>query len=395
MANPSVQPARPWEAPLAGFREMFLLRPDVVFLNHGSFGACPRPVFDAYQRWQLELEEQPVEFLHYRFPDLMRTARERLAAYLGCDADEVVYTPNVTTGLNVVARSLALGAEDEVLGTDHEYGALNKTWEFVCARRGARYLRAELPCPIESADQVVDAVWSRVTARTRVLFLSHITSPTAVTLPIGPLVRRARDAGILTVIDGAHAPGQVPLDLHALGADFYGGNCHKWMCAPKGAGFLYARRELQPTVEPLVVSWGWPGSFVDVQQRQGTRDISAYLAVPSAIDFLEAHDWPAVQRACHALAQHARSVLAEIGGLPPLIPDSPEWYAQMACVPFPFADAEAARTRLWAERKIEVPVTSWNGRALVRVSIQAYNTEADVDALAAGLRSLVRGTGAG
>ena len=148
-------------------------------------------------------------------------------------------------------------------------------------------------------------------------------------------------------------------------------------------------------VEPLVVSWGWPGSFVDVQQRQGTRDISAYLAVPSAIDFLEAHDWPTVQRACHALAQHARSVLAEIGGLPPLIPDSPEWYAQMACVAFPFADAEAARTRLWAERKIEVPVTSWNGRALVRVSIQAYNTEADVDALAAGLRGLVRGTGAG
>jgi isopenicillin-N epimerase len=369
---------------------MFLLRPDVVFLNHGSYGACPQPVFEAYQRWQLELERQPVDFLHYRYPELMRTARDRLGAYLGCDPDELVYVPNVTTALNVVARSIALAVGDEVLATDHEYGALVKTWTFLCEPRGARYVPVELPCPIESAEQVVDAVWSRVTDRTKVLFMSHITSPTAVTLPIGPLVRRARDAGILTVIDGAHAPGQIPLDLHELGADFYGGNCHKWMCAPKGSGFLYARRELQPLLEPLIVSWGWPGSFIEVQQRQGTRDIAAYLAVPSAIDFQEAHDWPAVRDACHALARHARSLLAEIGGMRPLIPDSPEWYAQMACVPFPFPDAEAARTRLWTERKIEVPVMSWNGRALVRVSIQAYNTEADVDALAAGLRDLVK-----
>ena len=205
-----------------------------------------------------------------------------------------------------------------MVGTDHEYGALDKTWTFLCGRCGARYVRAELPCPIESADQVVEAVWARVTDRTKVLFLSHITSPTALTLPVGPLVRRARDAGILTVVDGAHAPGQIPVDLHALGVDFYGGNCHKWMCAPKGAGFLYARREVQPLLEPLVVSWGWPGSFVDVQQRQATRDIAAYLAVPAAIEFQQAHDWPAVQRACHALAQHARSILADIGGLPPL-----------------------------------------------------------------------------
>ncbi len=395
MTDPSVRSARPWESTLAGFREMFLLRPDVVFLNHGSFGACPRPVFEAYQRWQLELERQPVDFLHYRFPDLMGTARERLAAYLGADADEVVYFPNVTTALNVVARSLSLGPGDEVLGNDHEYGALEKTWTFLCGPRGARYVRAELPCPIESADQIVEAVWSRVTPRTKVLFLSHITSPTALTLPVEPLVRRAKDAGILTVIDGAHAPGQIPLDLHALGADFYGGNCHKWMCAPKGSGFLYARRDVQPLLDPLVVSWGWPGSFVDVQQRQATRDIAAYLSVPAAIEFQQAHDWPAVQRACHALAQHARAVLAGLSGLPPLFPDSPEFYAQMACVPFPIADPDALRRRLWTEQKIEVPVTSWNGRALVRVSIQAYNTEADVDALAEALRPAVGGAAAG
>ena len=197
------------------------------------------------------------------------------------------------------------------------------------------------------------------------------------------------------MIDGAHAPGQIPLDLHALGVDFYGGNCHKWMCAPKGAGFLYARKPVQPLLDPLVVSWGWPGSFIEVQQRQATRDIAAYLAVPAAIEFQEAHDWPAVRRACHGLAQHARAVLSEISGLPALFPDSPEFYAQMACVPFSSAEPDAVRRRLWLEQNIEVPVTSWNGRALVRVSIQAYNTEVDVAALAAALRAEVRAAPAG
>jgi len=228
-----------------GLRDLFLLRPDVVFLNHGSFGACPQPVFETYQRWQRELERQPVEFLGRRFASLMRTAREALASYVHTAPEDLVYVPNATTGLNVVARSLPLQPGDEVLATDHEYGALNRTWRFVCAKRNATYVNYPLPLPIRSAEQVVETIWAGVTPRTRVLFISQYTSPTALILPVAELVRRARQAGILTVVDGAHMPGQIPLDLTALGADFYAGNLHKWLCAPKGAGFLNARREVQ------------------------------------------------------------------------------------------------------------------------------------------------------
>jgi isopenicillin-N epimerase len=216
------------EESLTSLRELFLLRPDVVFLNHGSFGACPRAVFQAYQTWQLELERQPVEFIQRRSRDLLREAREALGVFVGADADDLVYVTNATMGLNIVARSVPLEPGDEVLTTDHEYGALNRTWEFVCDKRGARYVRRPVALPISDEEQVVDAIWSGVTARTRVLFISHITSPTALIFPVKELVRRAREAGILTIVDGAHASGQVPLELEAMGVDFYSGNCHKW-----------------------------------------------------------------------------------------------------------------------------------------------------------------------
>jgi isopenicillin-N epimerase len=386
-------------------RELFLLRPDVVFLNHGSFGACPQPVFEAYQRWQLELERQPVEFLGRRFNDLMRAAREPLAAYVGADPDELVYVPNATTGLNIVARSLPLQPGDEVLASDHEYGALDRTWRFICRRRGARYVNQPLPLPVESAEQVVEALWAGVTSRTRVLFISHITSPTALILPVAELIRRAREANILTVIDGAHAPGQIGLDLHALGADFYAGNCHKWLCAPKGSAFLYARREVQDLVEPLVVSWGWQEdrpdrfdkpvrSFVDENEWQGTRDIAAYLSVPAAIAFQAEHDWPQVRAACHELLRGGGRRIEELTGLPGVSRDEDlsgrhTWYAQMAAFPLPACDGEAVQRRLYEEYQVEVPVIEWNGRQFVRVSVQGYNTHADLEALLAALGELL------
>jgi isopenicillin-N epimerase len=199
----------------------------VVFLNHGSFGACPRAVFDVYQEWQRELERQPVEFLGRRARGLLQAARGALGAYVGADPDDLVYVPNSTFALNVVARSLDLAPGDEVLGTDHEYGAMERAWRFVCEPRGARYVRQPVPLPCATPEEVVEAVWAGVTPRTRVLFVSHITSPTALTFPVAPLLRRAREAGILSVVDGAHAPGQVPLDLRAMDADFYVANCHK------------------------------------------------------------------------------------------------------------------------------------------------------------------------
>lgn len=382
-----------WKSRLP-LREQFILEPDVVFLNHGSFGACPRPVFEAYQRWQRELEAQPLAFFR-RAKELLAQARAALAAYVGAEADDLVFVPNATTGLNIVARSLRLAPGDEVLATDHEYGALDRTWRFVCGRSGAAYVRAPVRLPVQSREEIVEAVWSRVTDRTRVLFISHITPPTALVLPVEELVRRARAAGILTVIDGAHAPGQIPLDLRALDADFYAGNCHKWLCAPKGSAFLYARRDVQPLLEPLVVSWGWrsdkpgPSRFIDEHEWQGTRDLAAFLAVPAAIEFLESHNWEDVRGRCHDLARAARDAVNALTGLSPLCPDDPAWYAQMASMFLPPCDPEAFQKRLLDEFGVEVPVWDWNGRPVLRVSVQGYNTREDIDALASALGRMI------
>nr|MBC7243702.1 aminotransferase class V-fold PLP-dependent enzyme [Chloroflexota bacterium] len=376
-------------------RSIFLLRPDVIFLNHGSFGACPRPVFEAYQNWQLELERQPVEFLGRRFNELMHSARAALAAFVGVDTNDLVYVTNATTGLNIVARSLPLRPGDEVLSTDHEYGAMDRTWRFVCQKSGARYINQPLPLPVESPEQVVEAIWSGVTEHTRVLFMSHITSPTALILPVADLIQRARASGILTVIDGAHAPGQIPLNLQSLGADFYAGNCHKWLCAPKGSAFLFARREVQPLLEPLIVSWGWqsdtpgPSRFVDEQEWQGTRDISAYLTVPNAIQFQTEHNWPYVQQRCHELASLAYHAISELTGLVPLYPDSPQWYAQMVTLPLPSCEAQELKQRLYDQFAIEVPIITWKERQFVRISVQGYNTRSDVEALVSALAHLL------
>lgn len=387
------------DARAVAIRDQFLLRRDVVFLNHGSFGACPRPVFEAYQHWQRELESQPVEFFARRAKDLMRWARATLGEYLGAGPDNLVYVPNTTTGLNIVARSLRLNPGDEVLTTDHEYGALDRTWRFICEKQKAVCVRAAVPLPVTSREEVVEAIWSRVTPRTRVLFASHITPPTALILPIEDLVRRARAEGILTVIDGAHAPGQIPLALEALGADFYAGNCHKWMCAPKGSAFLYARREVQPLLEPLVVSWGWrsekpgPSRFIDEHEYQGTRDLAAFLAVPSAIEFFRENNWEAVRQECHAAVGDARRTIEALTNLPSICPqarpDGSPWFAQMASVFLPPCDPEAFQQRLREEFRIEVPVWNWNGRPVLRVSVQGYNTRADLDALITAVRRIV------
>lgn len=384
------------EARHRALREQFLIRPDVTFLNHGSYGACPRPVFEQYQAWQLELEQQPVEFIGRRRVDLLREARTGLASYLNADPDEVVYASNVTHALNIAARSLPLTEGDEILTTDHEYGALDRTWKFVGQKTGARYVIQALPSPLDDPDDVVEVVWAGVTPRTRVLFLSHISSPTAIILPIEKLIARARAAGIWTVIDGAHAPGQIPLDLHALGVDFYGGNCHKWLCSPKGAGFLYARRDIQHLLEPVVISWGWEArdpsgsKFIDEHEFQGTRDFAAALAVPDAIRFQAEHDWPRVREECHALAALAREQIAELTGLPPFTPDSPAWYAQMATIPLPPGDEVSLKRRLYDEYRIEIPIVVWQGQRFVRISAQGYNTLADVNRLTDALATILR-----
>jgi isopenicillin-N epimerase len=378
------------------FRSLYLLRPSITFLNHGSFGACPGEVFERWQAWQREMEEQPVEMLalERRFTDLMKTAREALGRYLGTDARNLVYQPNSTTALNQVARSLRLEPGDEILGNDHEYGAMEKTWRFIAARSGARWVAAEIPVPVGDPQEVVERIWSRVTARTRILFVSHVTSATALTMPVAELCRRAREAEILSIVDGAHAPSYVEgLDLEAIGADFYAGNCHKWLSAPKGSAFLYARPEVQHLVEPLVISWGWESGasdrdrFVAESEYQATRDPSPALTVPAAIDFQARHDWPAVRDSCRALLEEARQTVTPITGLDAVAPRG--WYSQMCTFALPPCDVREVKRQLYAEHGVEIPVFLWHDRPYFRISIQGYNTREDVDRLAAGLKAVL------
>jgi len=377
-------------------KNCFLLDPKIVFLNHGSFGACPQPVFDAYQAWQRRLERQPVLFLGRELPELERQARQRRAAELNCGADDLVYIPNATPGVNIVARSLALAPGDEIVTTDHEYGACCNAWEFICRKTGARYIQTPIPLPLPDEDESVERLWQNVTAHTRLLYLSHITAPTAARLPVEAICARARREGILTLIDGAHAPGQMALDLEAIGADFYTGNCHKWMLSPKGAAFLHTRPERQALIEPLVVSWGAQttpettrgSQYIDYLEWTGTNDPSAALSVPAALDFMAANEWPKVRRSCHRLAAQLQTRLAEATGCAPLY--GSDRFEQMFAAELPAGvDLNQLKTRLYDEYAIEVPLVVWNDRKLLRVSIQAYNDASDADALIAALDQLL------
>lgn len=364
-------------------RRDFLLDPEVAFLNHGSFGACPRTVFERYQHWQRELEREPVDFILRRLPDLLAQARDALARYVGASPGDLAFVGNATTGVNLAARALDLRPGDEVLTTDLEYGACDLAWEWLCRRTGARYVRAAIPLPLDGPATVVENLLAAVTERTRVVYVSHITSDTALVLPVEEIVARARELGLTTIADGAHAPAHVPLHVDDLGADFYSGNCHKWLMAPKGAAFLHVRPEWQERVDAPIVSWGYePGnSFSERIERQGTRDCAAWLAVPDAIRYQAERDGDAVRARCHSLVCNARRALCELLGTEPLAPE--EMLGRMATVELPRPDPTLSE-RLFRRHRVEVP-TMRPGDSRLRVSVAAYTTEADVERLLAAL----------
>lgn len=393
-------------------REHFLLDPGITFLNHGSFGATPRVVLQAQQQVQLEMERNPVAFLGRGSALRLAAARQRLAEDIGARGDDLVFVPNATTGVNIVARSLALAPGDEVLTTDHEYGACIATWQRRCAEAGAVLRTVAVPLPFEP-ESFADRMLAALTPRTRLVFVSHVTSTTALLFPLQALCAAARERGVTTLVDGAHAPGQLALDLERVGADFYTGNCHKWMCAPKGSAFLHVRPgdRLGPTVlEAPVVSWGYVAEELEREgaglsagrtghtgfdaytgrtplerrlQWQGTRDLSAFLGVPAAIEFQARHDWPAWRRRCHEMALELQDEVLIRNGLSPIAPD--DALAQMVPIPVrvPAEGEHAERLRRWLfeEKRIEVPVTQHAGQVFVRVSVQAYNTREDLDRL--------------
>jgi isopenicillin-N epimerase len=375
----------------------WLIDPDVVFLNHGSFGACPRAVLDAQNRLRSRMECQPLQFLARDLEGLLDEARGTLASFVGADAGDLAFVPNVTSGVNAVLRSIPIRAGDEVLVTDQAYGACRNALDFAAGRAGATVRVVPVPFPLAGPDDVLEAVVGAVAPRTRLALLDHVSSPTGVVFPIVRLVAELAARGVDTLVDGAHAPGMLPLDLRTIGAAYYAGNCHKWLCAPKGAAFLHVRRDRQAWVRPLTISHGATSPRTDRSRFHlefdwtGSDDPTAYLCVAESIRFLGAllpGGWPALMAQNHALALEARDVLGQALSVEPPTPD--DMIGALAALPLPDGPSVALQETLLARFGIEVPIIPWPlppGR-LVRVSCQLYNTRAQYERLATALGEL-------
>ncbi|MFM2095877.1 MAG: Isopenicillin epimerase [Planctomycetota bacterium] len=368
------------------------LREDTTYLNHGSFGPPPKPVQEAQRLWKTQLDEQPMDFYVRRLEPAWREAQGRLAEFVGVQSNQIAFVENATYGMNVVANSLALKSGDEILLNDHEYGAVRRIWERAAKDVGASVVDAKLPWPIESAEQIVDAIASRFTPRTRLAIVSHVTSPTAVNMPVAAICKRAREAGIPVCVDGPHAPAYLPLHIAQLDCDFYVASCHKWLSAPLGSGFVFVSDRFQPQIKAPILSWGrllpsLPELWYEELLWSGTRDPSAYLSVPNAIDFLRHVGLDHFRETTHALARVARHQIVELTGLAPMVPDDLAWYGSMAHVPLPPGDHQVLQQSLWNQHRIEVPVIRFNEGRYIRVSCHLYNSQRDIDYLLNALRT--------
>jgi isopenicillin-N epimerase len=402
-------------------RADILLDPTVTNLNTGSFGPLPRVVFERVTALRRRLAEEPMDFFLRGAPPLLWEARERLAQFVGGDPRRLLFTANVTAAVNLVASSLQLTAPGDLLLTDHEYGAMHWCWERAAQRLGLTLRTFPLPLLARSPDEIIEAATTALTERTRLFFFSHVLSPTGMVLPARELCAEARRRGILTVVDGAHAPAFVPLQLDEIGSDFYGANCHKWLLAPTGSGFLYFGPGSAERLQPLQVSWGYRpdprrlnerdefGSTPRLRQFEfeGTRDPCPWLAVPSAIAFQANLGWEAIHSRIAELTAHVRRRLGELAGLSPATPTAPELHGAMIAFRLPpGTDAPTLRRRLWMEFRIEVPIIerpegllihlSTHSRPepwtkLIRLSTHFYNTEEEVDRLVEALKELLAG----
>lgn len=380
------------------------LDPSVTFLNHGSFGATPLPVLEAQSAWRARMEREPVDFFTRDLEPALDEARAVLAAFVGADPDDLALVTNATTGINIVARSLRLEPGDEIVVTDHTYNAARNALEVVAVAAGARLVTAVIGFP--AIDDPLEAILRTVTRRTRLLLLDHVTSPTALVLPARDIVAAMAERGIDTLVDGAHAPGMLPLDLESLGAAYYTANCHKWLCAPKGSGFLHVRRDRRDAVRPLVISHGANSLRADRDRFRlehdwtGTFDPSAWLAVPAAMEFgdrLLPGGWPALMSRGHSLALHGRDRLCSVLGALPPVPD--DMLGSMVAVPLPEQGtdprdlASDPLSRAFREAGIQVVITCWPQRPasgepwhrVIRLSAAPYTDEGDLNRLAAVL----------
>ena len=389
------------------------LDPSVDFLTHGTYGAAPRVVLEAQQAWRARLESEPVRFMAEAYEPALDVARLALGAFLDADPDDLAFLSNATAGVNTVLRSLRFAPGDELVTLDHAYNAVRNAMAYAAERVGARVVVAEVPFPIGGADEVQQAVLGAVSDRTRLVVLDHVTSATALVMPVGPLVKELAERGIDTLIDGAHAPGMLDLDIDALGAAYYAGNLHKWVCAPKGAGFLWVRRDRQAAIRPLVISHGANSPRTERSRFrlefdwQGTGDPSAWLSVPAAIDFgasLMPGGWAALRRRNHELALEARDLLAAAIGAEAPAPDS--MIGSMASLPLAWErePGTSQDVELYGDKVhgallaagIQVAVTPWplrpegrRWRRLLRVSAAAYNDLSQFERLAGVLPAIL------
>ena len=376
----------------------FLLDPTITFLNHGSFGATPRPVFEAKIGFQREMEADPVHFIQKKLPIYLKEAKRPLAEFLGCEAVDFFFTPNPTQAINTIMRSLQLQPGDEILATNHEYGAMDRTWHFYCKKSGAKYIRQNITLPITSKEQIIEDFWKGYTSKTKVVFINQISSATALIFPVKEICDKAQELGLITIVDGAHVPGHIPLNLRELNPDYYTGTLHKWMLAPKGSSFLYVKKEFQADLDPLIVSWGYESlfpsesQFLDYHEYQGTNDHSTYLCTPQVIQFLKDNNWETHAKACRAMVIEQYPRFCKLLNSQPLCPVTEEFLGQMASIPVCTSKPMELKEVLYSKYHIQIPVMPLNDGVYLRFSINAYNTESDLDTLYAALWDIIQTT---
>ena len=383
-------------------KTLFQLDPDITFLNHGSYGACPRPVFEDYQKWQVMIEQHPVKFMQDDIYQYLDESRSSLGSYINCDKNDLIYVPNPTHAVANIIKNVNLDIGDEVLSTDLEYGSCDRMWFYEAEQKGFVYNRSKVSLPIIDKESFCNDFWKNATEKTKYIFISQITSSTGMILPIPEIVLEAKSRGIKTIIDGAHVPAHIDLDINDLDPDYYVGACHKWLCCPKGVSFLYVKKDQQENIQPQIMSWGWgeeyeefkdstqlksSSRFINIFQWQGTRDMSAFLTVPKAIEFQEKYDWDSVRNRCKKMIIDARNQISTVTNLPKICPD--DWLGQMASFLFPADDVAELKNSLYNDYQIEIPAMSYNGYSALRISIQGYNSEDEVDYLVETLKKFI------
>lgn len=373
----------------------FLLNPAITFLNFGSFGATPKPIFEAYQQWQKVLEAEPVQFIAFDGVNYLADSRKALAQFIGCpDKDDLVMITNPSFAVNLIAKNFPLQEGDEILSTDIEYGACDRTWDYYCKKNKATYRRQKISLPITSKEKFIEDFFEGLRPTTKAIFISHITSATALIFPIKEICAIAKSKGLITIVDGAHAPAHINLNISELEVDFYTGACHKWMMAAKGCSFLYAHKSVQAMCDPLIVSWGYKAlkpshsTFLDYHQMIGTRDFSAFLTVEASLEFMEKNNWPTVSKKCHELVLANAQRFYSLLGTNPISPLTNEWIGQMISIPINTTEPEILQRKLFIDYKIEVPIMRQENDVYIRYSINAFNSVKDLDILYNALEAI-------